>query len=184
MQSQKTVRALKANVNEERALRMFRGGTLSRMMRGPLRRVALVYAPFRLFHVKVQSSAGNQQYFIAVDAVSGTLDPYSFDAPPSPQSMEQQRTCNHFAARPTEDSKNAAVDRVRRIIFSQGIFKTGKYEIMAEHLAQSDFFLPYWVAFYAEDDSAHAQIRVLDAVRATHEGAKARRVIEQAIAAL
>jgi hypothetical protein len=72
-------------------------------------------------------------------------------------------------------SADVVVDKYRRMIFSQGFFRTRKLRIRARPLP-GDLHIPYWVGFRGNGNKAH--ISVIDAVRRRMEGAKVRQLLE------
>ena len=68
-------RTLKSNVTQEEAIRTFSAPGFSafcwRMRNGPLRKVAGVYVPFRLYRARYELGRAPQARLFALDAVDG-----------------------------------------------------------------------------------------------------------------
>jgi len=175
------IRSLRAKVGLEEAVRIYAPsgprGLLSRLRQGPLLAVADIYLPFRLYHVVVDDQEVSKTIWYAVDALSGVLDLYEFTRDPAGTMVEltiEPRNCPYSRISECE-TRQRAVDAVRRKIFSTGFFRIRKPQIHAE-LLDSGLHVPYWVAFYGSKDCVRTA--VLDAVRGRLEGGKARQVIE------
>src|SRR5215471_930385 len=61
------------------------GGVLQRWWNGPLRGVADIYIPYRLYSISVEDRRFRRIHYYAQDSASGTLDPYEFAALPESQ---------------------------------------------------------------------------------------------------
>jgi hypothetical protein len=180
------IHALPANVTRAEAVAlMARGGLgalLRRLARGPMRSIALVYVPFRIYRVHIATNGRLEVAFFAVDAVSGTLDPYCFDELFEASGLATLETRNHVEARLEEAmTRQRIVDAVRRMLFQTGFFKLRQLSIRAEPARSPDVHVPYWVGFFGTD--ARARVAVVDAVRRRREGAKVRQLIESWLAA-
>src|SRR5882724_8686566 len=78
------IRTLKPNVTREEATRHFSNGMVNgvaKWIRGPVRSLAELYIPYRLFQVKIRSAGREQNQTFALDAVLGVLDLYQLPAP-------------------------------------------------------------------------------------------------------
>src|SRR5438128_12687024 len=78
------VRALKPRIDRDEAVDAFtRGlsGAMRRVALGPVRSVADVYVPFRLFRIVVTRPRGDERMVLGIDAVTATLDLYRSDDP-------------------------------------------------------------------------------------------------------
>jgi hypothetical protein len=180
--STKIIHALKPNVTQEEALRVFSSAGVSalywRMRSGPLRRIADVYVPYYLYRVKY---TGAPARLFAIDAVDGSLDLFEFPRIPGEPELQALDGRNLLQAALTEKRGAELLrDKVLRIIFQQGFFK-----IRAAHLeitpVRCEMHLPYWLGFHERDGLVHC--RVMDAVRRRMEGAKASAFFEQWLAA-
>lgn len=161
---------LRPNVTREEASRALRPGIVRRLATGPLRSLADVYVPFRVYRVEIVSGGVTRTRFLAFDAAFGLLDPYEFASVPDDAQTTAVETRN--AVPPTIDETLAArllTDKVRRLVFSEGFFRLRDMAIRVEPLA-AIVHVPYWIGFYGRGE--RASIQVIDAVRRTREGAK------------
>lgn len=173
------IRSLKTNVSRTEAEQHFTGGTfsLARMFRGPVRSIADLYIPFRLFQVKVVTGGREQGHIFGLDAVRGILDLYEFSAAPGEGEITFLESRNVLPATLNGDeAKNEVLAKVRRLVFSRGFFRLRDVRFEAVEIP-GEICIPYWVAFRGED--GQVRISVIDAVRRRAEGAKVRRLIEQ-----
>jgi hypothetical protein len=168
------IQALKPNVTQQEALRKFSGSGLSalywRVRSGPLRRLADVYVPYRLYRVQYNIGRAAHATLFAMDAVNGSLDLFTFPHVPDARDLVSIRTRNYIAPSLQESSGETLLrQKVLRVIFQQGFFKLRdlKLEIAVQPL---ELHVPYWLGFYG---NASARCRVMDAVRRRIEGAKA-----------
>jgi hypothetical protein len=146
-------------------------GIIRRWISGELLGLSAIYIPYRLYKVSIDDRNVRTTRFMAVDAISGNLDPFEFVAPPAPDDCIHMETPNYFPARLSEAETHASVrEKVRRLLFSAGFFRLAKPVISSE-LIQAEFYFPYWAGFYGEEENV--QILMLDAVRGTIEGGKA-----------
>jgi hypothetical protein len=179
-----TIQVLRANVSQEDALRAFsaRGTALLfwNLRSGSLQRIADVYVPFRVYRARYEMNRSIQDRLFALDAVSGSLDLFSFPHLPSGDQLQSLETRNSLPAALTEaESARIVRDKVLRVIFLQGFFKLrgSQVEILRQPL---EFHVPYWLGFYGGRRTVRC--RVMDAVRRRVEGAKASAFFEQWLA--
>lgn len=170
------VRSLKPNVSREEAIARFspRGlaGTLRNLRQGPLRSVADVYVPFRLYQVEIANRSARQTSWFALDAVNGLLDLYQFEHLPEEAELVQVETRNRPAPRLDDaEAERLLGDKLRRIIFQMGFFRIRNLSFRPQ-LVPLDLHVPYWVGCYGARETV--RLRVMDAVRRRIEGAKAR----------
>jgi hypothetical protein len=166
---------LRPNVTREEAARALQPGIARRLATGPLRSFADVYVPFRVYRVEIVSAGVTRIKFLAFDAAFGLLDPYEFKGVPDDAQTTAVETRN--AVPPTIDETRAAellVDRVRRLVYSEGFFRLRDVAIRVEPLSAL-VHVPYWIGFYGWGE--RASIQVIDAVRRTREGSKMRQVL-------
>jgi hypothetical protein len=168
------IQALKPNVTQQEALRKFSGAGLSalywRVRSGPLRRLADVYVPYRLYRVQYNIGRAAHSSLFAMDAVNGSLDLFTFPRVPEAPDLISIYTRNYIVPSLKNASAEALLrQKVLRVIFQQGFFKLRdlKLEIALESL---ELHVPYWLGFYG---NASVRCRALDAVRRRVEGAKA-----------
>lgn len=175
-----TIHSLQPRMSYEQAMRKLNGsgpfGWMRRWLIGPLRGVAGIYLPYHLYKVTIDDRGRQSICYYAVDAATGTLDPYQFAAPPAPHAWVEVETRNSHPVRLNEgETRKLAADKVRRLLYLRGFFRVANPNITAE-LVQKEFYIPYWAGFYG--DQQNLSLTVLNAVRQTVEGSKARRLIE------
>jgi len=173
------VRALKPRIDRDEAVDAFtRGlsGAMRRVALGPVRSVADVYVPFRLFRIVVTRPRGDERMVLGIDAVTATLDLYRFDDPLPSSDLIHVRTRNHVTAAVSPSAAHdALVARLRRIIYQRaGFFAAGSCHLDVRAI-DDEISIPYWVGFLGRGDEA--SIVVMDGVRRQIEGAKVRRLI-------
>jgi hypothetical protein len=178
------VRSLRPNVNQEDAVRMFRsGGVLGKVRSlgtGPLRSIAPAYLPIFLYEVEIENRGTQQISVMGIDSVSGTLDPYHFEHVLHDSELVTCETRNYLMpAISTSQAEPLLIAKVRRHLYGRGFFRLANIAITARFL-QNEIHIPYWLGFYGSGDSV--RISVIDAVRRTREGAKARHVFESWLA--
>jgi len=171
-------------VTREQAARHFTAGPLNRLanlIRGPVRSIAEVYIPYRMFRVRIVIAGRQQNPIFALDAVEGVLDLFEFPTVPDEGVLHTVETRNVLPVSLDLISQNMArmreklIAQVRRMVFARGFFKLRQLEIKAEPIPL-DFCIPYWVCFRGAGETVHFD--VLDAVRRKREGAKIRHLIE------
>lgn len=168
--------SLRPNVTRAEAIEAFRGGLLGWMRGGSLRSVADAYVPFHLYEVETSTGGACHTSWFALDAVSGTLDPYQFDRPPG--EAELVRIDTHNRPQPLLDDdrgRGLLEDKLRRVVFQTGFFRVRNLRFRAERVPLG-LHVPYWLGFFGAGESL--RLRVLDAVRRRFEGAKARALFE------
>ena len=167
------IRILRANVSREAALAELEPGGLRRLVGPPLRKLAEIYIPFRLYRVVVTNAERREEKMFAVDGVRGNLDVFEFESAPETDEIASKNTIP--AGMSLEKSAEAASDYVRRIVFKKGFFKVKELKIEPELVAE--FHYPYWVGFYGAGEMV--TLEVLDAVRRRKEGAKVRELVRE-----
>lgn len=174
------IRSLKPNVTREQAILQFASTGVPRWFRnaayGPLRSVAELYVPFRLFEVQIVNRGQSEQRVLALDALAGTLDPFQFDHLPIEGETVTIETRNRPLAQ--LDDRLAAellVAKLRRFLYGRGFFRMQGLQITATPI-QQELHIPYWLGF--RGSNGRARVAVIDAVRRRFEGAKMRRLVE------
>jgi len=171
-----TICTLQGRTEYELALRKLGASGVNRWLRGPLRGIAEIYIPYRLYKVTLDDRQVRSARYYAVDAAAGTLDPYEFVILPEPEAWVEVQTRNLHPARLSEnETRKLALDKVRRLLFSRGFFRLVNPQITAE-LVKPEFYVPYWVGFYGNEPNV--RITVMDGVRQTIEGSKARQLVQ------
>jgi hypothetical protein len=184
-----SIRALRSAVTRDEAIEAFAGGLAGRarcLTLGPLRSVADVYVPFRLFRVSIERCAASgaspatsvviDRAVLGVDAVTGALDFYRFDREPGPGDVVGVESRNGVgAALPDAALHEIAAGRVRRMVYGRrGFLVAGRIHVSVQPI-EGDLHVPYWAGFFGRRETA--RIVVMDAVRRQIEGAKLRRLI-------
>jgi hypothetical protein len=172
----KMISALRPKVTREHAVAMLsRGvlGTARRMVLGPLRSVAEIYVPFRVYRV---TGRGRRAALLAIDAVTGELDLYHFDSIPDSTLLADVRTLNRIPAQLSIDAnRDLLQDRMKRLTYQRvGFLAAPRFAVKVEPIGPT-LHVPYWVGFFGSGEVA-APV-VIDAVRRQVEGAKARRLV-------
>jgi hypothetical protein len=146
------------------------GGLLQRWWSGPLRGVAEIYIPYRLYRVSVEDRRSRRVQHYALDSASGTLDPYQFAALPESQEWTEVEAPNCHPVKVEERrTRELAIETVRRRVFSRGFYRMTAPRFTAE-LIHPEFYLPYWVGFYGDD--RNLSLKVMNAIRQTMEGSR------------
>jgi hypothetical protein len=175
------IRTLPPSVSRERAVAMLsRGvaGRARRMLFGPLRSVAEVYVPYRLYRI----TNGGRASLLAIDAVSGQLDLYGFESIPASDLIADTRARNAIPVQVTADANRILLhDRMRRLIYQRvGFLAAGRFDLTIEPI-DGTLHVPYWAGFFGSGEAA--TVIVIDAVRRRVEGAKVRRLVTNWLAA-
>lgn len=171
---------LKSNMSSDQAIRKLMPpglrGVLRRCWNGNVLGLADVYIPYRLYKVTMDDRRLQTTRYYAVDAATGALDAYEFQVPPPDQMFVEVATRNCHPVRLDEiRTRQLAVHRVRRSVFSKGMFRLSD-PVFAAELLRRDFYIPYWLGFYGERQNL--KVVVLNAVRQTYEGSKVCRLVE------
>jgi hypothetical protein len=178
------IRSLKPNVTRDEVIRQFSGNGPSAMLRnlfqGPLRSVAELYIPFRLFRVQITNRGISEEKLVAVDAVSGSLDLFQFDHVPNGNETLAVETRNRPSITLTDALlTDHVLAKLRRVLFSRGFFKMRDLQLSAVPL-QEELHIPYWIGFRGSEEKV--RLSVIDAVRRRPEGAKLRRLVQEWLA--
>lgn len=174
------IHSLRPNVTRSEAAALLQGrgvfGVVGRIARGPLRRLAPWYVPFRAYAVNIRNANRDDVQFFAVDAVSGSLDLYRFDALPARDELLVVETRNCMAATLKGATTHRDVtDKVRRALYQTGFFRLRSLSIDARPAPLPDVYVPYWVGFFGVGE--RARVAVVDAVRRRPEGARVRELV-------
>lgn len=154
-------------------MKMFTGG-LREVRLGRLRISTGLYVPYHLFQIEVQNGGNHSVHFLAIDAVTGELDPYSFDEPPRDDEFVELESTQVVPAALSEAETLARLEeRIRRGVYLNGFFKVSDLRITGTLLMQ--FYLAYWVGFYVK--KKRISIEVIDSARSQLEGAKVRDLV-------
>lgn len=175
-----TATALRPNVSHEDAVTLLKTSGRRKwkwMQRSsPLRSVAEFYLPFQVFRVHTRHRATEETRIMAVDLLSGILDPFTFPRLPSGDALMQVRTRN--ICQPVlsiSAAEKALRTKLQRLLFQFGFFRVGDLKIDVEPVKM--VYMPYWLGFFGAGE--RAAIEVLDATRRVREGAKFRRLVQE-----
>jgi len=151
-------------------------GVARRWLGGELVALAEIYLPYRLYEVTIQDRGRETRSYHAVDAATGTLDPYEFPAPLEPENFVALDTRNfHPVLLGDQRTRELAIESVQRSLFTRGFFRLTNPVINA-HPVDREFYVPYWAGFYGREQNLN--LVVLNAVRQTYEGNKLRRLLQ------
>ena len=160
------IRSLQSVVEREQAFSKFS----RRWMSGKLLGVADIYIPYRLYKINLEDRRVRTARLLAIDAVSGNLDPFEFSESPLQSRCVDMETRNYLPAQLSEpETHAAALAKFHRLLFSAGLFRLAKPVISVE-LVEAVFFMPYWAGFYGQECSVRVLLQ--DAIRGTIEGGK------------
>lgn len=173
------VHVLRPNLTPEEAQELLArrgaGGALRGLLGGPLRSLADVYVPFRLYWVDIRNGRREHTRLYGLDCFSGMLDLYGFDALPGPAELVPVHSRNCLPERLDEaTAERLLLEKVRRLLYLGGFFRLRDLSLRSRP-AGLQLHMPYWVGFYGRDEQA--RVRVLDAVRRTFEGGKAQEMV-------
>ena len=151
------IRALRPAVDREHAVDLFaRGlvGSARRVVLGPLRSVADVYLPFRLYQVTVERGVNREACILGLDSITGALDLYRFDGVPSAPDVIQVCTGNH--PEPAVSARSALdilESRVKRMAYQRFGFMSGRIRVDMTAI-EGELHVPYWVGFFGRGEAA------------------------------
>jgi hypothetical protein len=174
------IQSLKPNVTRQQALTMLQPQGFLRGMREavlpPLRSVADVYLPMHLFQVEIENRGVLQTSILGIDAVAGAMDPYRFDRIPAGEETIEVRTRNRLRpVLPAAAAERMLLGKVQRFMYQRGFFRLRETRTALRPIP-AELHVPYWLGFYGGEE--RAKLAVIDAVRRSREGAKARQVFE------
>jgi hypothetical protein len=183
--SSQPIKALKANVSRSDAERVFAPSGISRALGmqklRPLRSVAELYVPFRAYKVSIRRGNTLDQRWMALDLISGQLDPFTFESLPSSGDMDIVISRNRpEVALDDAAARTILTTKIQKVLFQSGFFRMKNLEIHID-AASVDFHMPYWIGFFGAGEAA--SIKILDATRRVMEGGKFRSVIYEWLAA-
>lgn len=144
------------------------------MRRGRLALVIDFHIPYLMFEALITNADRTMKKFMAIDAVTGALDPYIFDHVPS----EDEREIVESERAPSAEITEAAAleileEKIKRMLYLKGFFRVKEVRIKGRYL--ETLHVPYWVGVYRRNDEV--RVEAVNAVRGVHEGAKVREVI-------
>ena len=174
------IHAIRPSVTRDEAVKAFEkgiAGGVRRLAHGPLRSIADVYVPFRLYHMTTICGARRETAVLGIDAVTGALDLYRFDAVPAAADLVDVRTRNHIEPVLSEMStRESLASRVTRMMYGRVGFFAGARIHLDVRPAGEEVHVPYWAGFFGRRETA--SLLVMDAVRRQIEGIKVSRMVE------
>jgi hypothetical protein len=177
----RSIRSLRPAVTREEAVKAFNDGLIGgvrRLALGPLRSLADVYVPFRLYQVTVGRRRTSETAVLGVDGVTGALDFYRFDVPPGPSDLMDVCTRNDVeAVLLPAAAQEIVASRVMRMVYGRVGFVAAPHVRLDVRPIDQAVHVPYWVGFFGRREAA--SLVVMDAVRRQIEGVKVRRLIDQ-----
>lgn len=130
------------------------------------------FIPYYLFQVEILNGGKLSSQWLAIDAMTGELDLYSFEQVPT--EFDEVETTQIGETTLSEKQAFALLkEKVRRMVYLQGFFQISDLHITGNLVRQ--LYLPYWVGFFTNKNQL--EIEVIDAVRGRFEGAKVRDVV-------
>jgi hypothetical protein len=174
-----SILVLRAHVEREEAVETFThgiAGGVRRLALGPLRSVADIYVPFRVYQVSVARARNEERLVLGLDAVAGALDLYRFDDVPRSEDTAHVRTRNRLdPVLSTSAAHGILTTRVKRIVYQRvGFLAAARFRLDVQPVDEM-LHVPYWVGFFGRGEAA--SLVVMDAVRRQIEGVKVRRLI-------
>ena len=170
------IRILRPNVNRQEAQEFFSPGGLADGLRntffGPLRSVAELYIPFRLFRIEITNRSVTQTEFFGLECARGSMDLFRFDELPDTIVVETRNAVE--TGLDEAQASELVISKVRRLLYSRGFFRMRDLRIESTALP-GDVHVPYWIGFRGRGPNAN--FSVLDAVRRRPEGGKARQIV-------
>ncbi len=171
-----SIRSLTPQVTQIEAVAALTRGRWARIGSGPLRAVAAVYVPFRVYQVDLLNGGRQDTSLLAADAVTGALDPYALTQLPGEDELVTVESANVLRACLDEQAGAMLLEgKLRRVVFQRGFFRVRDLTVHARRLPL-DVHVPFWLGFCGT--GPRARLRVLDAVRGQMEGARARALFE------
>lgn len=173
------IRVFKSAVDRGVALKRLSRNGLSGLIRhyisGQMLGMSEIFVPYRLYKIKIQDRGATAIRFLAVDSVSGTLDPIEFYG--TALEFDCYKTRNTLPRKISEDGARAILlEKTRRIVFSGRLIRLSNPAFDVE-LVESDFYLSYWVGFYG--DRRDMDLLVLNATTQLFEGAKMKSCVKE-----
>src|SRR5437868_12174042 len=179
-----TMRVFRARVSSDEAVKAFNSHGLRRwsLLRDlrPLRSVAELYLPFRFYRVFIRRGNTLDTRCMALDLLSGSLDPFTFDSEPGESDTHLTISKNHPPAILDDPkARHILTTKIQRVLFQSGFFRMKSLDIQLEPVIDC-LHMPYWVGFFGAKEAA--SIQILDATRRVMEGNKLRRFVHEWLA--
>ena len=161
------IACLQSNVSREQATRMCQT-PLRQLRHGRLRLILDFYVPYHFYRLE---SSEHSNLLMAIDAVTGRLDPYQFSGVPQTDQIETR----HFISIQIgeKESLRSLEEKRLRMAMMNGFFKLSDQTVSWQFVAC--LHLPYWIGIYERHGRAHLEI--VEALRGRFEGAKMRDLV-------
>ncbi|HXG92529.1 MAG TPA: hypothetical protein VNN73_09185 [Blastocatellia bacterium] len=170
-----SITSLKPTVTRDEAARKLKG-FVREIRRGRLALIVEFYIPYRLFETFITNADVTVTKVMAIDAVTGALDPYAFDQPPAASEREIISSERALEAALSEArSLELLEEKIKRGLYLKGFFRVKNPQVRGLYL--ETIHVPYWVGVYRQGDKAW--IEALNAVRGQREGSKVREIITE-----
>jgi hypothetical protein len=141
-----------------------------RAVRGALAELRLVEVPYRLFEVRVENAGEARVRWLAVDAITGSLDLHGFEEPVDGTWGEPSAEAERVpACAPPERLAKVVEECVRRQVYARGFFQLRALRIAVRDTGRT-LAIPYWVGIRRK--GRRASVEVLGAWRGRREGAR------------
>lgn len=174
MRQVQSIRALPVCLDEESARKQLTGAVPVALLRSltsrTLSRMALVMLPFWTYEVHVESVTFRERYRLSLDALKATLDPYRTE---TGLQIEAQVTTSANCLSPAlseAEMHERVIESARRAIYFKGFGRIRELKIAATRAQEQDFYVPFWLGFYGQDDLTFG---VINANTGRREGGKA-----------
>lgn len=166
-----TIECVPAQHGYDEALKLFKS-RLRRFKLGQFLFGTGFFIPYYLFEVEILNGGKLTTQFLAIDAMEGELDLYSFEMPPT--EFDEVETTQIGETTLSEKQALALLkEKVRRQVYLQGFFQIRDLTITGKLVRL--IYLPYWVGFFKQKNQA--EVEIIDAVRGRFEGAKVRDLV-------
>jgi hypothetical protein len=137
---------------------------------GTLAEVRLLEVPYRLFEVRLENAGRARVQWLAVDAITGALDLYGFDALADVTGGEPSGEAERLpASAPPERLAAVVEDCVRRQVYARGFFQLRGLRIAVADTGRT-LAIPYWVGLRRK--GRRISVEVLGVWRGRREGAR------------
>jgi hypothetical protein len=151
-------------------------GRLKEFRTGRLVSVIDFYVPFRIYDVEMRNAGRSTRGVFGIDAATGELDLFCFDALPSEDEKHRVET-RRFAPVSIDEARAGAVieERLKREVYLKGFFRVSGLKIEPRFI--EILFIPYWVGLYERAGRFH--IDAVNALNGSLEGGKLRHLIAE-----
>jgi hypothetical protein len=169
------ISVIKPRIDRGKAASKLRG-RLKEIRIGRLVSVIDFYVPFRIYSVDMTNAGRSTRGVFGIDAATGELDLFCFDALPSEDEKHQVET-KRFAPVSIEEARAGGMleERLKREVYLKGFFRVSGLKI--EPRPVEILFIPYWVGLYERAGRFH--IDAVNALNGSLEGGKLRGLVAE-----